>query len=157
MRGNHRIGNDENAHGSGAFGGARKFTAGCAWLETAAQQVVQLPDVATVRHAGHGFYSDLLERGVRIFEYQAAVLHAKTLVADGFLSAVGSSNLDFRSFELNAECNFLFACEETGRAMEEQYEKDIARSEEIRLPSWRTRGALHRAGDALARRLAPVL
>jgi cardiolipin synthase len=114
-------------------------------------------DVATVRHAGHGFYSDLLERGVRIFEYQAAVLHAKTLVADGFLSAIGSSNLDFRSFELNAECNFVFACEETGRVMEEQYAKDIARSEEIRLPAWHGRGALHRAGDALARRLAPVL
>jgi cardiolipin synthase A/B len=114
-------------------------------------------DVATVRHAGHGFYSDLLERGVRVFEYRAAVLHAKTLVADGFLSAVGSSNLDFRSFELNAECNFVFACEETGRVMEEQYEKDISRSEEIRLPSWRARGTLHRVGDALARRLAPAL
>jgi cardiolipin synthase len=114
-------------------------------------------DVETVRHAGHGFYSDLLERGVRIFEYQAAVLHAKTLVADGFLSAIGSSNLDFRSFELNAECNFVFACEETGRLMEEQYEKDIARAQEIRLPSWHARRALHRVGDALARRLAPVL
>jgi cardiolipin synthase len=70
---------------------------------------------------------------------------------------VGSSNLDFRSFELNAECNFVFACEETGRVMEEQYEKDIAHSEEIRLPSWSARGMLHRVGDALARRLAPIL
>ncbi len=114
-------------------------------------------DVAIVRHAGHGFYADLLERGVRVFEYQAAVLHAKSLVADGFLSAVGSSNLDFRSFELNAECNFVFACEETGKVMEGQYEKDLSHSEEIRLPSWHARGAFHRLGDGLARRLAPIL
>ncbi|MFY9551289.1 MAG: phospholipase D-like domain-containing protein [Thermoanaerobaculia bacterium] len=114
-------------------------------------------DVQIVRHAGHGFYSDLLDRGVRVFEYQTAVLHAKTLVADGYMSAVGSSNLDFRSFELNAECNFVIAHDQTGRAMDEQYETDLARSIEVVLPAWRARPWHHRAGDALARRLAPML
>ena len=49
----------------------------------------------------------LLEAGVRIFEYRAAILHAKTLVADDFVSVVGSTNLDFRSFHFNAECNLV--------------------------------------------------
>ncbi len=114
-------------------------------------------DVPIVRHAGHGFFSGLLRRGVRIFEYRPAVLHAKTLVADGHLSVVGSSNLDFRSFELNAECNFLILDEATGRLMEEQFEDDLTRAEEIRLGPWRKRGSLHRSGDQLARRLAPLL
>ncbi len=114
-------------------------------------------DVALVRHAGHGFFSGLLRRGVRIFEYRTAVLHAKTLVADGYLSIVGSSNLDFRSFELNAECNFLILDETTGRGMERQFEDDLTRAEEIHLGPWRKRGRLHRMGDHLARRLAPFL
>ena len=63
-----------------------------------------------VRRAGHGYYGQLLERGVRIFEYQAAILHAKTLVADGYVSVVGSTNLDFRSFVFNNECDLLMLC-----------------------------------------------
>jgi cardiolipin synthase len=114
-------------------------------------------DVGLVRHAGHGFFSDLLARGVRIFEYQAAILHAKTLVADGHLSVVGSSNLDFRSFELNAECNFLILDGETGARMEAAFLADLEHSREIVRKSWRGRGMLHRAGDHLARRLAPLL
>lgn len=114
-------------------------------------------DVDIVRHAGHGFFTDLLERGVRLFEYGRAVLHAKTLVADGYLTAVGSSNLDFRSFQFNAECNFVIAHEQTARAMEEQYEEDLAGSSEIRAGEWKARPWRHRTGDALARRLAPVL
>ncbi len=114
-------------------------------------------DIAIVRHSGHGFFSDLLRRGVRIFEYQAAVLHAKTLVADGYLSVVGSSNLDFRSFELNAECNFLILDDATGASMEKRFEEDLSQSKEIRLGPWRARGSIHRLGDQVARRLAPFL
>ena len=114
-------------------------------------------DIALVRHAGHGFFSELMRRGVRIFEYQPAILHAKTLVADGYLSVVGSSNLDFRSFELNAECNFLILDEATGARMEKQFENDLSRAEEIRLGPWRKRGKIHRLGDQVARRLAPFL
>ena len=114
-------------------------------------------DVQLVRHAGHGFYDDLLERRVRIFEYQASVLHAKTLVADGFLSAIGSSNLDFRSFELNAECNFVIACDTVGKTMEERFEVDLQQASEVRQPAWGARGGAHRTGDGLARRLAPLL
>ena len=114
-------------------------------------------DVRLVRHAGHGYFSGLLSRRVRIFEYHPAVLHAKTLVADGRATMIGSSNLDFRSFERNAECNFVILDEAVGARMEEQFEKDLSRSVEIRLPGWRRRGWIHRAGDAAARRLAPLL
>ncbi len=114
-------------------------------------------DVGLVRHAGHGFFSGLLRRGLRIFEYQPAVLHAKTLVVDGYLSVIGSSNLDFRSFELNAECNFLVLDAAVARRMEAQFEDDLGHAKEIHLEPWRRRGALHRLGDHLARRLAPFL
>lgn len=114
-------------------------------------------DVRTVRHAGHGFFAGLLRRGVRIFEYRAAVLHAKTIVADGRVSLVGSSNIDFRSFERNAECNFAIFDGPVAEEMERQFLRDLEQSEEIRAHAWRRRSWLHRAADSIARRLAPVL
>jgi cardiolipin synthase A/B len=114
-------------------------------------------DVQVVRHAGHGTFSSLLARGVRVFEYQAAILHAKTLVADGLLSAVGSSNLDMRSFEANAECNYVILDAGTAGRLEAQYEQDLANSVEITRSAWRKRGAFHRLLDAAARDLSPLL
>jgi len=114
-------------------------------------------DVPLVRHAGHGFYRGLLERGVRLFEYQGAILHAKSMVADGLASVVGSTNLDFRSFHFNAECNLVILCPETGGRLEEVFEDDLGRSREIALDAWGRRGRLHRLGDRAARWLAPLL
>jgi cardiolipin synthase A/B len=114
-------------------------------------------DVPLVRHAGHGYYAPLLARGVRVFEYQQAVLHAKTVVADDFLSIAGSSNLDFRSFHFNAECNVVLFGSDTARCFTEAFEKDLEKSVEITPAEWARRSTLHRIGDALARRLGPIL
>ncbi len=116
-----------------------------------------LTDVPIVRHAGHGFYKALLDRGVRIFEYQPAILHAKSMVADGLASVVGSTNLDFRSFHFNAECNLVILDRPTGARLERAFEDDLAKSEEIVLETWRRRGVLHKLGDRLARTLSPLL
>jgi len=114
-------------------------------------------DVRLVRHAGHGFFARLLRNGVRLFEYAPAVLHAKTLVADGVVTVIGSSNLDFRSFERNAECNFAIFDTDVAGVMERRFEEDARDATEIRRPDWRRRARLHRLGDAVARRLAPLL
>jgi cardiolipin synthase len=114
-------------------------------------------DVPIVRHAGHGYFAGLLARGVRIFEYQAAILHAKTMVADGRVSVVGSSNLDFRSFQFNGECNLVILDEEIGGRMEEAFRDDLGQSAEIEAGTWSRRPLYHRLGDRLARLLAPVL
>ncbi|HEX4954348.1 MAG TPA: phospholipase D-like domain-containing protein [Thermoanaerobaculia bacterium] len=114
-------------------------------------------DVAVVRHAGHGFFTDLLEQGVRIFEYQPSVLHAKSLVADCLVSVVGSTNLDFRSFTFNGECNLVVFDSEVAQDMERAFEEDLQTSVEIDLATWRRRPWLHRLGDAVLRRLAPLM
>ncbi|HSS45109.1 MAG TPA: phospholipase D-like domain-containing protein [Thermoanaerobaculia bacterium] len=114
-------------------------------------------DVSLVRHAGHGHYAALLERGVRVFEYQAAILHAKTLVADDYVSLVGSTNLDFRSFHFNAECNLVILHGPTGRTLSAAFEEDLLHSVEITPALWSRRSFPHRLGDALARRLGPLL
>ncbi|MFN7974018.1 MAG: phospholipase D-like domain-containing protein [Acidobacteriota bacterium] len=110
-----------------------------------------------VRHAGHGFFADLLARGVRVFEYQQGVLHAKTLVADGLVSVVGSTNLDFLSFRWNAECNWVVVDPVVGGDLALAFARDLDRSVEVTPELWAGRSVAHRIGDALARRLAPIL
>jgi cardiolipin synthase len=114
-------------------------------------------DVPIVRRAAHGYYDRLLSRGVRIFEYQTAILHAKSLTADGYVSVVGSTNLDFRSYLFNAECDLCMLDETVARRMEESFEEDLRGAVEIHRMFWRRRPALEKAGDCLARMLAPIL
>jgi cardiolipin synthase len=114
-------------------------------------------DMPLVRRAGHGSYARLLASGVRIFEYQATVLHAKTLVVDDCLSMIGSSNLDYRSYYFNAECNVLILDEATGRSMAETFEQDLQQAIEITAEGWARRSWWKKCGDELARRLSPLL
>jgi cardiolipin synthase len=114
-------------------------------------------DVPLVRHAGHGYYRRLLESGVRVFEYGKAVLHAKTLLADDALSIVGSTNLDFRSFHFNAECNLVLLDDDVGGDFARTFESDQAGATEITPTAWNRRTSWHALGDSAARRLAPLL
>jgi cardiolipin synthase len=114
-------------------------------------------DVPVVRHAGHGSYRWLLEHGVRIFEYRPAVLHAKTFVADATVSMVGSTNMDFRSFHFNSECNALVLDASVARTLEAQFEADLSHATEITRDAWDRRTRIHVLGDTLARMLSPVL
>jgi cardiolipin synthase len=114
-------------------------------------------DVPLVRHAAHGFYAELLASGIRIFEYQPVVLHEKSAVADDFVTIIGSSNLDFRSFQFNAECNVIIFDSATAHQMTAAFEADMQQSIEIRAATWAQRSVVHRFGDALARRLSPLL
>jgi cardiolipin synthase len=114
-------------------------------------------DAPIVRHAGHGSFRRLLAGGVRVFEYGAAILHAKTLVVDDYVSMVGSSNLDFRSFQLNGECNLVILDEATGAKLSAAFERDLEQAEEVTPSAWRARPLAHRIGDRLARTLSPFL
>lgn len=110
-------------------------------------------DVPLVRHAAHGAYASLLGAGVRIFEYERATLHAKTVVVDGHAGVVGSANLDFRSFWLNAECNVLLFDDRVARELEASFLDDCTNATEITVPLWSQRTVGHRMMDWCARQL----
>lgn len=133
-------------------------------LEEAAQRGVDvrllLPgvsDMPLVRRAGHGCYARLLAAGVRIFEYQPTVIHAKTLVVDDWVSMIGSSNLDYRSYYFNAECNVLILDAATAHAMTGHFAEDLRSSVEIKADAWSQRSWWKKIGDTAARSLSPVL
>jgi len=65
-------------------------------------------DSWVVGAASRSYYPELLEAGVRIFEFEGGLLHTKSLTLDGEITLIGSANMDRRSFELNFENNILF-------------------------------------------------
>lgn len=77
-------------------------------------------------------YRDLLEAGVRIFEWRGPMLHAKTMVADGRWTRIGSTNLNFSSLLANYELDVLVEDPKLGQAMEARFRRDIEQSVEIR-------------------------
>lgn len=89
--------------------------------------------------AGRARYEDLMAAGVRIFERQDAVLHAKTAVIDGVWSTVGSSNLDWRSVVDNAEINAVVLGGAFGGQMEQMFDEDRTRSKAIEPARWAER------------------
>jgi cardiolipin synthase len=96
-------------------------------------------DFWAVFHAGRSHYDELLEAGVRIYERQDALLHAKTAVVDGVWSTVGSSNLDWRSFLHNAEVNAIVLGPRFGDEMEAMFRRDLEASTRITREAWAQR------------------
>ena len=78
-------------------------------------------------------YRDLLEAGVRIFEWRGPMLHAKTMVVDGRWTRIGSTNLNFSSLLANYELDLLVEDPELGKLMEAQFRRDLDHSVEIGL------------------------
>ena len=107
-------------------------------------------DQPLTQSAGRTAYGKLLEGGVKIFEYQPTMIHAKTMVADGLFSMLGSSNLDARSSEINEELDVVVYDEGFGRSMEEVFEKDLAQSREYTLEEFKNRSLWERITEWLA-------
>jgi len=97
--------------------------------------------------ARHG-YESLLRAGVEIWEWDGAMIHAKTAVMDGELTLVGSSNLDPLSLNRNYELNLLVADAQTGARMREMFERDLESATRIELPTWRKRPGWQRLAEA---------
>jgi len=103
-----------------------------------------------VKQASRGELGRLLEAGVEVYEYPAALLHAKTMVVDSRWATVGSTNLDRRSFALNDEINLVVYDEAIAHRLERIFEADLARSRRITYEGWRNRSMMSRFLEFLA-------
>ncbi len=104
-------------------------------------------DFPAVQHAAHRNFETLLAAGVRILEYPKTLLHQKMLTIDGVWSAIGSSNFDDRSFEINDEITLGLLDEGVARRFEAIFEKDALECVELRHETWRERGMWHKLKD----------
>jgi len=107
-------------------------------------------DQPLTQSAGRTAYGKLLEGGAKIFEYQPTMIHAKTMVADGIFSMIGSSNIDARSSEINEEIDVVVYDENFSREMEAAFENDLAQSRPYTIEEFRQRSLWERTTEWLA-------
>jgi cardiolipin synthase len=96
-------------------------------------------DVPAVWRAGRHRYEELLDCGVRIYEYEPTVLHSKTLVADGAWSVVGTINFDNRSLAFNNEVSILALDVVLGARLDSLFLADLEHAVDIQLDAFRQR------------------
>jgi cardiolipin synthase A/B len=114
-------------------------------------------DVKTTWYAGRAHYERLLEGGVRVFEYQPSMMHAKTFVADGLWASVGTANFDNRSLVFNDESTLLALDETFGAQLEAIFMEDLEYSTEITLETFRKRPWTNKVMEFAASRLGRIL
>ena len=119
--------------------------------------VPEKSDIAIVGPAARSYYPLLIDAGVRIFEYRASMLHAKSLVVDGDWGVVGSANADIRSFRLNFELGVIISDKIFTKNLEDRFIQDFNKSKEIGFEDLYKRGLAIRFWERTCRLLSPLL
>jgi cardiolipin synthase len=116
-----------------------------------------LTDVKTPWLAGRSYYASLRARGVRVYEYQPAMMHAKTIVVDGRWSTIGSMNFDNHSLALNDESNLVVFDSTFGATMESVFFDDLRFAKEMTPGALAARSIWERGLEASAAMLSRIL
>ena len=114
-------------------------------------------DVILARQAAISFYAQLIQVGVKVYEYIPSMLHAKTLIIDNLLSIVGSANMDIRSFRLNFELNALILDERIALLLKDKFVQDLQESKYVDPVLFNKRSVLKRLTERVVRLLSPLL
>jgi cardiolipin synthase len=114
-------------------------------------------DVKTTWYAGRTYYEKLLEGGVKIYEYQPTMMHAKSMVVDGIWSYVGSMNFDNRSLSFNDESLLVALDPAIGSQMDSIFMDDIKASQEMKLDEFLKRPLSNKVLEWCAQKLRRVL
>ena len=114
-------------------------------------------DSALVGAAASFYFKALLRCGVKIYLYTKGFVHAKTVVADGRVSVIGTANMDIRSFDLNFEIMSVIYSKTLGAEMERTFLEDLDDSEHIILEEWNEQGSLKFLTYATARLVSSLL
>ena len=107
-------------------------------------------DHPSLQRAARAVLPALLKRGVRVYEYDAEMMHAKLACFDEDYAVVGTSNLDRQSFEHSYEVNLILEDAELAKSIRERFDADVARARPVSLESLGRRSWLERLRDRLA-------
>ncbi len=109
--------------------------------------VTGFSDSQVLLNASRAYYADLLAAGIKIFESQENIMHAKTMVVDGYWSTVGSSNLDYLLFLHTHEVNAVILGAEFAAELEDVFLADLENSVEIVAEDWKRRSLWQRTKE----------
>ena len=116
-----------------------------------------IPDKWYVHPVTQYSYLELLEAGVRIFEYTPGFIHSKLFVSDDKIATVGTVNMDYRSFIFHFECGAWICDNSTVLDIKDQFSEILKVSEEIKIDKWKKRPLKIRFKQALLHIFAPFM
>jgi cardiolipin synthase A/B len=114
-------------------------------------------DVGVVKHAARSFYPDLIAAGLKIYEYQGPMLHAKAFLVDEDMSSVGSANVDTRSFRLNFEIGCFLSDVEASARITRWFDELFESSHRVTLADVRHRSTGQKLLESAAHLFSPLL
>lgn len=114
-------------------------------------------DTPFVHSASLTFVEELINNDIEVHLYQKGVVHSKLIIVDEKVATVGSANVDYRSFDNNAEVNAFFFDESIARELKSYFEKDLQESRQVFLESWSERPWWQKLMGSVARLVAPLL
>lgn len=114
-------------------------------------------DSPLLNFASASYIAECLRAGIKIYFYDAGMLHSKLIIVDDEIVTIGSTNFDFRSFEHNFEGNLFFYSKELNSRMLEVYRNDLTHAHRVTPQQWRKRPLWRRAVASVVRLLSPIL
>ncbi|MDE5826858.1 MAG: cardiolipin synthase, partial [Duncaniella sp.] len=114
-------------------------------------------DSRILTYASHSYVEECLVAGIKVYFYDAGMLHAKVLIVDDDFSTLGSTNFDFRSLEHNFEENLLMYSPETNAILARSFEDDAKESTRLKISDWNRRERKRKIQESVYRLLSPIL
>ncbi len=122
--------------------------------------IILLPaesDSIFVHSASLTYIGELLRNDIQVYVYKKGMVHSKVMIIDEELSTIGTANLDYRSFDNNAEVNAVFFDQGISRELKDQFLRDLAYAEKLDYLSWKNRPLKIKLIGSFGRLVAPLL
>ncbi len=115
------------------------------------------PDHPFVYWATYASVGELIQHGADVYTYDLGFMHAKTIVVDGKIASVGTTNIDARSFRLNFEMNAILYHQAIAEELELLFLSDVADSSRLTIEKYAARSRMIRFKESISRLLSPIL
>lgn len=119
--------------------------------------IPEKPDIKTAFYASQTYLKDLIRSGIEVYYYTKGMMHSKTMIVDRLISTVGSTNMDQRSFSLNAEVNVFVRDEVLAQKLKFHFDEDLKDCHKLQLQDLRNRPWYLKVLCSIARLIAPIL
>ncbi|ULC58865.1 cardiolipin synthase [Flaviramulus sp. BrNp1-15] len=114
-------------------------------------------DSWVVKHASNSYLECLLRANIKVYKYSKGFVHAKTMVVDDIFSTVGTSNMDYRSFNINFEINSLIYDKENSILLKQHFLDDIKESNEVDYVTYLKRSKFDKLKESYCRLWSPLI
>jgi len=121
---------------------------------------VLIPDKSdswTAKYATNAYLDSLFNADVKVYRYKKGFIHAKTLVIDDVFSTIGTSNMDYRSFNINFEINAVIYNQKVSKELKSIFINDLESAKLMDPEKWRNRSKTEKIKESICKLWAPLL